>query len=231
MTAFGTVRRSRPGTPDVEDPVPSRLTLRALRTFTAELESSHGFEHPREEAATGTPCRSLEKNEVTSNVLHRSEARPRGMAHMRICRQGTRIRPAPARFGSRADGEAFRIASWACHRPGPPSPEHPGHDVETIAAGLAQLVEQLPCKHQVASSSLAAGTSTPTLPVHPPRGAFSGSYREGFPVRAALVGHGAFSRSRRRASSSAARASAARRAAVSFRRPAASSSRARSASS
>ena len=47
--------------------------------------------------------------------------------------------------------------------PGARPPEGSGHRADTVepAAGLAQLVEQLPCKHQVVSSSLTAGTIPP----------------------------------------------------------------------
>ena len=53
--------------------------------------------------------------------------------------------------------------------PSGPSLRYPRFDAfgaeAADVAGLAQLVEQLPCKHQVASSSLAAGTNSSDFPV------------------------------------------------------------------
>ena len=66
-------------------------------------------------------------------------------------------------------GAASGAASSRLHRlPGLrplPLVRCPGHGAGTVdAAGLAQLVEQLPCKHQVVSSSLTAGTN-PCMPI------------------------------------------------------------------
>ena len=79
-----------------------------------------------------------------------------------------RIRSSPVLPGRHVDGAASRLAAPMPRRARCPFIEVPGHDAESIAAGLAQLVEQLPCKHQVASSSLAAGTNP--FPCPPVRG-------------------------------------------------------------
>ena len=59
--------------------------------------------------------------------------------------------PGSTRYGEPADGPGARPSGGSAHRA----------DTVEPAAGLAQWVEQLLCKHQVVSSSLTAGTIPP----------------------------------------------------------------------
>ena len=80
---------------------------------------------------------------------------------MRFGGQGSRIWSALVRRGEHADAAASGAVPSGSHRPGRSFCRVSGGGADAVdSAGLAQLVEQLPCKHQVASSSLAAGTIT-----------------------------------------------------------------------
>ena len=127
---------------------------------------------------------------------------------MRFDRQEARIRTDSARYGERSGRAAGVGSSPRRHPPRCSFFGAPWHDADNVdTAGLAQLVEQLPCKHQVVSSSLTAGTILPesSSPVrHEPRASAArvfGRARES----GSRGGAGAFSRFRGGASSSAAR--------------------------
>ena len=102
---------------------------------------------PEISSVRGGPCR----RRVAAGRWLVDGDRRNGAFARRTVLFGPRFDPGSTRYGEPADGPGARPSGGSAHRA----------DTVEPAAGLAQWVEQLLCKHQVVSSSLTAGTIPP----------------------------------------------------------------------